>query len=528
MEPVVETEAGAVRGRREAGGASRRAVSVFRGIPYAAAPVGPLRFRPPEPHPPFGAVLDCGTFGPSPLQSASNPFSGVVPGNEVGAVSEDCLTLNIWTPSIEGRRPVLVWVSGGAFLVGGTSIETYDGATLAADHEVVVVSVNYRLGTPGFLWLGDHGGERLGAAGNCGLRDQLAALRWTVANIERFGGDPEGVTAFGESAGAGSLLHLMAAPAAAKVVRRAILQSPGVDLTLRPDEAARVTDGVLRHLDLGPKDVGRLWELPAEALLAAQERAVLDGLATVSAMPLHPVIDGDVVPDTPSQAFGAGAGSDAALLMSWTADELRLFPNPAADAASRDDLIGWTRVYLERRLGEDPGRDRAERLMAFYEERSPLGGAQLWATLQTDGMMRLPAKRIADLHTAHGGTTRVAEFAWRGRVMGEDGWDRGAFHAIDLPFTFGTLSRSGWDAFLGAGPGAKRLARQHMVAWASFAGGTPEIPGLGPWPAYDAQTRTTVTFDEPCSVHQDPLAEVEEAWKGLWSEACGARASALR
>jgi len=532
MQPLVETTAGAVKGRREVGGSSRRLLHVYRGIPYAAPPIGPLRFRAPEPVPAWGDVRDASSFGASPLQSRSNLFGGVVPGNVVGRVDEDCLTLDVWAPRTGAKLPVLLWFPGGAFLIGGTSVETYDGATLAADHGVVVVSANYRLGALGFLWLGDHGGERLGAVGNPGLRDQLAAMSWTRSNIDRFGGDPDNITAFGESAGAGSLLHLATVPETALLIRRGVLQSPGVDLTLRPEEARSVTETVLGHLDIGPRDVARLWDVPPDTLLDAQERSLVELLAGVSSTPFHPVVDGDLLGATPSVAMAGGAGSDLDLLVTWTRDELRLFPNPAADKASRADLLRRTQRYLGRRLGHDPGVQRSDELLAFYEDRvggdDPHRGSRLWAALQTDGTMRLPARRIADAHAAAGSTTLVGEFSWATRAR-EGEWERGAFHAIDLPFTFGTLGRCGWAEFLGAGPAAQRLARQHMAAWAGFAReGRGEIPGLGPWPSYDTRTRRTMLLDEPCSVVEDPLGPVDEAWRGLWSPECSARATAYR
>ena len=239
---VVVTTAGRVRGSTVQAGKSGGTISVFRGVPYAAPPLGALRFRAPQARAPWSGIREATQAAPSPMQSTNSPFSGVIPGNLVGSVSEDCLTVDIWSPAAPGENlPVLVWVYGGAYLTGGSTLVTYDGSTLAADHGVVVVSVNYRLGAMGFLWLDD---ER--AEANCGLRDQLAGLQWVRDNVAAFGGDPSNVTVFGESAGAGSLLHLVTAPGAADVVRRCILQSPGVDHTLRPDDASRVTDIFLR------------------------------------------------------------------------------------------------------------------------------------------------------------------------------------------------------------------------------------------------------------------------------------------
>jgi len=519
------TTAGTVRGAKAQAGRSGKSVKVFRGVPYAGAPVGALRFKAPHPVEPWSGIREATEAAPSPMQSTNNPFSGVIPGNLVGAVSEDCLTVDIWSAGSPGQNlPVLVWVYGGAFLTGGSTLVTYDGSTLAGDHDVVVVSVNYRLGAMGFLWLDD---ER--AEANCGLRDQLAALGWIRDNIAAFGGDPSNVTVFGESAGAGSLVHLITAPGATDVMRRCILQSPGVDHTLRPDDAAKVTDIFLSHLGVGRGELERLWDLPAEAIVDAQEKALLETLLTVSSMPFHPVVDGRFLSATPSVAFANGAAADIDLLVSWTADEMRLYPNPAADEAGIEGITRWVQHYLTGRATTDPGRERARQLVAFYEDLLADCGrstpADIYAAIQTDGVMRLPARRIADAHAANGkGATYVAQFSWGAHVEGE-AWERGAFHAIDLPFSFGTLDRAGWAEFLGAGPEAEQLAQWHMAAWSSFArSGDPGAPfatgtsgAPGPWPRYDDQRRATMILDATCRVSDDPLGAIADAWDGLWS-----------
>jgi para-nitrobenzyl esterase len=529
----VVTTAGTVRGSKERAGNSGRTIRVFRGVPYAAPPVGALRFNAPQPPEPWSGVREVIRATPSPMQSINSPFSGVIPGNLVGAVSEDCLTVDIWSPANPGESlPVLVWVYGGAYLTGGTTLVTYDGSTLAADHDVVVVSMNYRLGALGFLWLDD---ERADA--NCGLRDQLAGLQWIRNNVAAFGGDPSNVTAFGESAGAGSLLHLVTTSGAADVMQRCILQSPGVDHTLRPDDATRVTDIFLSHVGVNRGALKQLWELPAEAIVDAQEKTVLETLLTISSMPFHPVVDQHFLRTTPSVAFADGAAGDIDLLVCWTAEEMRLYPNPAADGAGIEGVTGWVQHYLTRRSTADPGRDRARQLVRFYENLMAGFGhsspADIYAAIQTDGVMRLPARRSADAHASNAqGATYVAQFSWGAHVEGE-AWRRGAFHAIDLPFTFGTLDRSGWAEFLGAGPDAAQLAHWHMAAWSSFARiGDPGAPfahdpagAPGPWPRYDNQRRATMILDSTCEVADDPLVAVAVAWDGLWS--ADARAPAM-
>ncbi len=498
MEPLVEIATGRVRGRREPPG-----VQVFRGIPYASAPVGHRRFRRPDPVEPWGGVLDAGKFGSAPMQSVSSIYAGGLPANRVGAVSEDCLTADVWTPGPSGRRPVMVWVFGGAYLTGWSGIETYDGARLAAEQDVVVVSFNYRMGAFGFLAV--EGGDP-----NCGLRDQLAALRWVRWNISAFGGDPDNITVFGESAGAGSVLHLLGSPAAAGAAARAVLQSPGVDHTLTAEQAASVTRAVMDAA--GADRAGRLWELPAAAIVAAQEAALPSLMASVGSMPFHPVVDGDFLPSKPGVGFGA---PEVDLMVSWTAEEMRLYPNRRADEGGRPVLLKWLRRIISARTGADPGEAEAARLLDFY---APAGsGADIWAAIQTDCVMRLPARRVALSHAdaaaaaGSGRRTYVSQFDW-----GAEGgaWRRGAFHAIDLPFTFGTLDRGGWLEFLGAaGPddrGARKLADIHMRAWASFARtGDPGWPGFP-----DAAFRMG---HEPAT-GPDPLAEAARAWDGLWSD----------
>jgi para-nitrobenzyl esterase len=511
MNPTVEVDTGRLQGRSYPAGTTRRQINSFQAIPYAASPVGPLRFRAPRPPLPWAGVRDATKPGPSPMQSLQSPYSGALPGNLAQSVSEDCLTLDVWAPAGAASLPVLVWMPGGAFLTGGSALETYDGSVLAADHDVVVVGVNYRLGAFGFAWFGDSDDRST----NCGLRDQIAAIDWVNRNINAFGGDHDNVNAFGESAGAGSLLHLLASTEKLKV-RRGILQSAGVDFTMAAEQAELVTETFLRHV---PGGRARVDDLPAEAILEAQERAVGELMPTVSSMPFHPFVDGQLLPATPSVAFAEGAGADVDLLVSWTSDEMRLFPNPAADEAGFEGIIRWTKALLSGQPGSDASEERARQLVGFYQEllasshRS--APADVWLAIQTDVLMRLPARRIAESHAAHGGKTRTAEFAWS-TPPAEGERDRGAFHAIDLPFTFGTLDRAGWREFLRAGPDADQLAHIHMAAWAGFArSGAPDVEGLGAWPPYRQPERATVIFDSECSVQSDPLAVVEAAYKKL-------------
>ncbi len=387
-----------------------------------------------------------------------------------------------------------------------------------------MVSVNYRLGVFGFGWFGSFA-EGVGDS-NCGSRDALAAAAWVKRNISGFGGDPTVLTAMGESAGAGLLLHLLASSVSVGVIDRFILRSPGVDHTLYPDDVEKVSAALLRRLSLSRGEAQKVRDLDGAELLKAQEAVVLEMMPVISSMPFHPFIDGDLLTETPSQAIARGVGHSADLMISWTAEEMRLFPNPLADTAGVDGIARWTRGMLTGRMGSDPGEQRTRELVDFYVgllgNETP--GSELWSAISTDGLMRLPARRIADLHAEADGITLATEFAWRGPAA-EGEWDRGCFHAIDLPFTFGTLDAAGWREFLNAGSDADDVARALMHAHAQFAeDAQPSAPGGGAWPQYETAKRSTAVFDTPCRTVDDPLADIAEVWEGLWTPACRAPA----
>jgi para-nitrobenzyl esterase len=494
-------------------------VEAFLGIPYGAPPVGERRFAPPVSAAPWDGVRPATAFGPAAVQPRDGMFAGVVPGLEPTTPSaEDCLSLNVWRPAGDGEpRPVLVWIYGGAFQMGGTSAPTYDGARIAAEQNVVVVTLNYRVGVLGFLDLRSVGGLDAGAVANCGLRDQLLALQWVQENAAAFGGDPSRVTAFGESAGAGSLIHLLVSPQLDGRVRRAIPQSPGVDFTHDAAVAAGVTRLFLEQL--GSSDVEELRALPAERLLEAQIAAAVPLMLEVGSMPFHPVVDGDVLDLTPSVAFDRGRAADIDLLIGATTDEMRLFPDERADGLDRDGLVRWATGYLGARTGGEPDQAAAERVVDHYRAaaRAPrTKGSDVWAALQTDGTMRLPAGRLADLHADAGGRTFFYQLAWQSRSER----DQGAFHAMDLPFVFDTFEH-GWVDYLGLDEGGRDVGRAIRSAWASFAAtGDPSNAVTGDWPAYDTSRRATLVLDDPVRVSDDPLAEIRELWDGLWSPTC--------
>src|SRR6476646_2303895 len=311
---LVRTKSGDLRGVTENG------VTVFRGIPYAAAPVGDLRFAPPQPAAAWTGVRDATKDGPIPPQGRSRLAH--VMGDVERPQSEDCLTLNIWTPAADGKkRPVMAWIHGGAFSSGSGSIPWYSGERFAANGDVVVASINYRLGALGFLCLPGV------SPGNLGLLDQVAALRFVRDNIAAFGGDPANVTVVGQSAGASSIAMLMTMPAARGLFRRAILQSTPFGRMARTlDDAHRIGRRFFEVLGLKPQRADMLKTLPAAKFVAAQgELARLEKKFADAMAPFWPVIDGNVLPTQVASALKSGAGTDVDVMLGTTREEMAAF-----------------------------------------------------------------------------------------------------------------------------------------------------------------------------------------------------------
>jgi len=509
---VVHTASGALSGTSVPSPCG--AVDRFAGIPYGTAPVGDGRFRAATPVPAWSGVRSATSFGPSPMQATNGPFVSAVPGMAITDVSEDCLTLNIWRPAGASTTPlpVMVWVYGGAFIVGGSAAVTYDGARLAAEQQLIVVSVNYRVGAFGFLDLRTvPGGGSTDT--NCGLHDLALALRWVQSHITDFGGDPARVTLFGESAGAGSIVHLLAVPGIDGLVRGAIAQSPGIDFTQTTAQSEVVAQALLD--ELGASSVAELRRVPAARLVEAQEAIAGQLLFDVGTMIFHPVVDETFVAASPSRAIAAGAADAVALLIGYTADEMRLFPDPRADELDDNALAAWVRDYLAARMARDPGADVALDLVQSYS--SSMSGSHRWAAIQTDGIIRQPVIRLADSRGARAATF-VYQFDWPSRRAGTN---RCAFHAIELPFVFDTFDADGWGAFLGVDEGGLALGRALRAAWAAFAAtADPSNEVLGPWPRFEPRTRSTMVFDEHSRVEPDPLARARGWWAGLWDPAC--------
>ncbi|MFI8832503.1 carboxylesterase/lipase family protein [Streptomyces afghaniensis] len=491
--PVVRTTAGVVRGRTEEG------LAVYRGIPFAAPPVGEARFLAPRPAHAWDGVRDAYAFGPPPPQDLGN-LGG--PGLVDLPEGDEWLTVNVWTPEPGpgARRPVMVWIYGGAYKLGHSGSPGYDARRIAADGDVVVVSLNYRVGMEGFASIE-------GAPANRGLLDQVAALEWVRDNIEAFGGDPGQVTVFGESAGAGSVASLLAMPRAAGLFRRAIAQSvPG---TFFSDALARDIGAALAaEVGLRPT-VADLATIPPRELTSAGESLsgkmpqYIDrwGQAAPTVTPFSPVVDGEVLPTTPWQALAAGAAKDIDLLVGHNRDEYRLF----VAMAGRLGQISEERATASLRLFA-PGPDGERAYRTAFPDATP---GELFERVQTDWLFGMPSLHLAEAQRAGGGRAHVYELTW---PAPGNGGALGACHGLDIPLLFGTYGADlGALLFAGTEPSAEAeaLSSRFRSSWTAFA--RTGDPG---WPAYEETERLVQVLDAEPAVRAYPEETSRRLWEG--------------
>lgn len=496
MDTSVATGCGLLRGALEGD------LLVFRGIPYAAPPVGPRRFAAPEAPEAWEGERSALAFGASALQ-APDPLSTMLGLLDRHPIGEDCLHLNVWAPAErKPLRPVMVWLHGGAFQSGTAAGPAYDGARLARRGDVVVVTLDYRVGALGFLHLGDQGPS------NLGLLDQIAALQWVRREIAGFGGDPQRITVFGESAGAGSIAALLAMPAARGLFHGAILQSGAPEGVLGSEEASQRSEIFLSELGLVSTDLSELRKVSAEQILAAQARCAEPGPRRIG-MFFAPVVDGATLPQPPLEAIRGGAAADVALVIGTTAEEMRLYALVPGFGELDDAQL--QRSVAQRLPGDAAARAQAARaLVACYEEAGPSARDRFFA-LETDWHLWLPALRMAEAHSAHQPRTFMYRFTWRSPLQGGL---LGSCHALDVPFTLGNLSGERLAAFAGSGPAAEHLAGQVMDAWAAFARTRdPSHPGIGEWPPYRPPRRATMELGPGAGTRNGPLDERRRLWE---------------
>jgi para-nitrobenzyl esterase len=470
MDPVVRTSSGQIRGLDQDG------VGSFRGIPFAAPPDGPLRFRPPAPPESWDGIRDAVTFSAAPPQL---PVAPGLPAIWQQGDSFDCLTVNVSTPAPgTAGLPVMVWIYGGGWKVGSASMPAYD-ATKLASSGVVVVTFNYRVGFEGF-------GQLPGIPANRGLLDQIAALHWVQRNIAGFGGDPGNVTIFGQSAGAASVGLLVAAPAAHGLFRRAIAQSiPSGYLTI--GEAEHVTGLLAAEVGV-PANWQGFAGLRPEAILEVQDVPLREAGAGVSVF--GPVIDGDLVTGPPWMALRDGAGRDVDLICGFNHEEYRFFT-----AGSGSPTVDLEAVSTSLGLGPD----------ATGAYRSAYPGStdgDLFIEMMSDALFRMPTTWTAEAHAQTGGRTWLYDFNWRSPLLG-------ACHTLDVPFVFDNAEAPTAARLLGSPPPAvfSLLSGYIRKAWTTFA--ATGDPG---WPRFDPEVRHTRIWNTSPSNVTDPLIESRKIW----------------
>jgi len=479
----IETGSGKLRGRRQNG------IETFRGIPYAAAPIGSQRFKPPRLAPQWAGVRDAIEPGPVCPQTPSRLRFAM--GDFIARQDEDCLHVTVWTPKADsGRRPVLVWLHGGAYMSGAGAIDWYSGETLAREGDLVVVGVNYRVGALGFLHRPDW------SPGNLGLLDQQAALEWVRDNIAAFGGEPDNVTLWGQSAGAQSITFLLARPQTRGLFRRVILQSAPFGSLPRPREAGvAMAETFARELgfDASAATERKLSQVPLDPLFAAQgavgaQVAKDTQRGGLPSPPFWPVGDGVVVP-TPERY--AAAMTDAAqyldVMIGTTREEMGVFfaYNPAVQGLEKPPIPA---IDSERLKARRPAASATQLFSDYCGEQIFLNGSVEWA-----------------VNAAHAGRrVYLYQFDWPSP-------DRKlqSCHCLDLPFVFGTRKAFADAPMLnGADSGdIDALSAVMRASWIAFArNGDPNHLSLPHWPRLDARRRATVHFDNVCAAFGDAAA----------------------
>jgi len=490
MDIIANTNYGKIRGIKVS-----EKILRFTGIPYANPPVGGLRFKAPQDPEPWTGIKDTTEFGPASIQ----PYDEIEKASH-GPQSEDCLLLNIWTQGLDNnkKRPVMVWIHGGGFYTGGTNDPAYDGACFAERGDVVLVSIQYRLGALGWLYLDELGGEEFRHSKNNGLLDQVAALRWVKNNIENFGGDPDNITIFGESAGGASVSLLMVMPAAKGLFNKVIAQSGTFRYSRNKERGQYYTKEFMDAC--GVDDLNGLMNLSEEQIRNAMYE-ISEEATFMSDWMFRPVLDGDLLPENPYDYVAKGNTSDIPLMHGSTKEEYHYWLYYYEELMRNTPREGMLALYKN---GFGLSDNQIDALYDFLTEYYPhKSESDKYIDIASWGFFRYPHSLLSAYQSQHSPTWEYV-FEWSSPVDPE----KGSCHGMELPFVF---YREEDEVFGGNPP--LTLLKQVQDAWINFARhGDPNHSDLPTWPQYNKEDKPAMVFNDNLRVENDYDGGIRNKW----------------
>jgi len=490
---TVDTSSGKIRGLMI------DKVNAFKGIPYGASTAGNRRFLPPAKPEPWTGIKDTVEWGPeAPQLSPHTEIPEVRATIPATGMSEDCLRLNVWSNGLgrNDKRPVMLWLHGGGFTSGNGSYTIYDGTNLAKKRDVVAVTINHRLNSFGFLDLTGIGGAKYVHASNVGMLDAIAALQWVHDNIANFGGDPNNVTIFGQSGGAGKVSTLLAMPGAKGLFHRAIIQSGSNLKGVSISDATKTAQALMAKLNV--KTADDLQKVPMDQLIAATN--------STQGLRLAPVIDGWSLLRDPFSPDAPPISADVPVLLGTVETEVTFFPNTQMDPI--DDAALLTRVKAAARADDA----QAKNLIDLYKKGRPgVSNIDVALILESDTRFRPGVVTEAELKSAQKAAVYMYYFTWRSPV--HDGKLK-TFHTLEIPFVTDNVDNG--TSMTGTGQDRYALQDKMSAAWAAFARtGNPNHKGLPTWPKFNPTQRATMIFNNECKVVNDPNGEERKALAAL-------------
>jgi para-nitrobenzyl esterase len=496
---IIDTKLGKIQGYIYEG------ISIFKRIPFAEPPVGDLRLKNPLPKKPWNGILETVRFGPE----APQPYNINTPHPRPSQSEKDCLTLNIWTPaSDDEKRPVMVWIHGGAHLYGSNSRAMYYGSNLVRRGNVVIVTINYRLGPFANLYL--HGAQP-----NVGILDQVIALEWVRDNIGIFGGDPDNVTIFGESAGGTSVCTLMAMPKAKGLFKRVIAQSGAANpVGYNKSNLEDITKLLLNELNFKSDQLEEFQKVPWLDIIKATFRIIQKGTSRGGIGSFYPFVDRDTLPVHPLKAINNGFAKDVELIIGCNLEESKTNTNSYRNY-TETDLENLPRRMLRAMKAAGESEDDLEHVINTYkisreENKLPSNPQDLFDAYNSDRAFRIPAIRFAEYQSKHQEKTYMYLFSW-GLPN-----NLGSIHGLEIGFVFNRFLKTDVPTLPKKSEETMKLSENMMDSWISFAKtGNPNHEGIPYWPTYNLENRSTIIFDKEIKIWDDPLGKERQMWNKM-------------